>query len=127
MTEKTRLTSPQPPLDAMLLAIKKFLEQDIMPGLQGPPAFGMRMALRQLEAAAREAELAPDSQRREQKGLERLLQRSGELPELQRDLANLIRARQFRGDNVALRKHLEQGLHDDLRINNPKWLVTQDT
>ena len=113
-----------PPLDAMLLVIRRFLESDIVPGLQGPEAFGMRMVLRQLEIAAREIELAPAFLHAEHERLQILLDRHGELNALRKSLAALIRSRQFPGDQAALFAHLESCLQDDLRINNPKWLMS---
>gem|GEM_PF-1552026 len=113
-----------PPLDAMLLAIRRFLESDVMPGLRGPGAFGMRMVLRQLEIAAREIELAPAFRQAEHDRLQALLRRQGELHMLRSDLAGLIRAGQFSGDEAALVAHLEGCLQDDLSINNPQWLMS---
>ena len=106
----------------LLDAVRDFLIEEAMPGLERGPAFHARVAANALAIVARELALAPQSDAAEHTRLRTLCARDGTLADLNAALAQAIRAGQFDDDAQALLAHLRQTAREKLLIANPRYL-----
>ena len=109
--------------DAVTLvqAVRNFLLEQAMPRLAGHTQFHTRVAANVLGIVERELTLAAASERAEQQRLEALLGTSAELEELNRLLAQRIRAGEWTADDEELHAHLWSTTLEKLAVDNPRY------
>jgi hypothetical protein len=112
-----------PDATILLKAAVKYLEEEVMPKLDGYYRFQTRVTVNALNTVRRELEMRPAHAHAEAARLTAILGHHGEVEELSRELAERIRTGQIALDDPALRAHVRQSLEDALAINNPKWLT----
>ncbi len=112
------------PKAAILLeAAVKYLENELMPTLDGYHRFQTRVTVNVLNTMRRELELRGAQADAERSRLVAMLGHDGDVETLSVELAERIRAGAISIDDPALRTHVRQSLADALAINNPKWLT----
>lgn len=116
---------PQSTPDSTMLlqAAAKYLEQELMPTLDGYHRFKTRVTVNVLNTIRRELELRASQAASERERLTMLLGRDGDVEELSRELSERIRSGAIALDDRTLGSHIRQSLKDALAINNPKWLM----
>ncbi len=95
-----------PSRQALLEVALNYLEQELLPTLQGEHRFKTRVAVNALRITQREAQAPTPTQNQTQ----------------QLELAQQIRSGTLATDDPALRAYLRKSLREALAINNPKWL-----
>ena len=110
-----------PDATILLKAAIKYLEEELMPTLEGYHRFKTRVTANALSTVRRELELRRPQAEAERARLAAILGHDGEVEALSRELAERIRAGKIAIDDPALRTHVRQSLADALAINNPKW------
>lgn len=116
------MPTSRPPAADLVDAVREFLEREILPTLSGDRWFQCRVALNVLATVQRELALGPALDAQEGERLRALLGEEGSLDELNRRLAQRIRAGAMGEDRGDLIEHLRRTMADTLRINNPKWV-----
>jgi hypothetical protein len=110
-----------PDAATMLLAAARYLEDELMPTLDGYHRFKVRVTINVLNTLRRESELLPEQSRAERDRLRALVGHDGPTDDLSRELAAMIRAGKISIDDQSLRDHCRRVLGDALAIANPKW------
>lgn len=113
----------KPDATILLQAAVKYLEEELIPTLDGYYRFQTRVTANVLNTVRRELELRDRQASAEQQRLAAILGHDGEVEALSRELAERIRTNQIALDDPSLRAHIRQSLSDALTINNPKWLT----
>jgi hypothetical protein len=122
----------QPTAEALLRAVERFLERDVVPRLDGVPKFHARVAANVVAMVARELELEDAQLAGEWVRLGALLRDDGPLPParaerraglLERNEALVRRIREGEGDagpwRAALLEHLRLTVADKLAVARP--------
>ena len=117
------MAQDRPTAGELIEAIREFIDRDVMPELTGRKAFHVRVTLNVLATLQRELELAPDFDRAERDRLRQLLARDGSLAELNRALAEEIRAGRLDDRYKEVLDHLRQTVRDKLAIANPRHMA----
>jgi predicted transcriptional regulator len=112
-----------PDAPTLLKAAIKYLEDELMPTLDGYHRFKTRVTINVLSTIRRELELRDAQAISEHARLVSILGHDGDLEALSRELSECIRAGAIALDDPALRAHVRQSLADALTISNPKWLT----
>src|ERR1700733_1693735 len=112
-----------PDAKTLLVAATKYMEQELMPALDGYHRFKVRVTVNVLNTIRRELEMRGDQAKAEHERLVAILGHDGELETLSRELADRIREGEFSLDDERLRAHIKKSLSDALSIANPKWLT----
>jgi Domain of unknown function (DUF6285) len=112
-----------PDTTQLLKAAVKYLENELLPSLDGYHRFKTRVTANALGTVYRELTLRAAREVDEQKRLIGLLGHEGTVEELSGELCEKIRAGAFALDDPRLREHIRKSLSDALEINNPKWLT----
>jgi len=112
-----------PDAATMLKAAIKYLEEELMPTLEGYHRFQTRVTVNVLSTVGRELELRDGQAQSERARLVELVGHEGDAEALSRELAERIRSGAIALDDPALRAHVRQSLADALAINNPKWVT----
>ena len=107
-------------------AVATFLEQDVMPGLNGALRFQCRVAVNALRIVERELELAPGLNAEERSRLVRLLGTTGNLDDLNRELCRRVRDGVLSIDDPDLLAHLKQTIMGKASIDNPRYSGYRD-
>jgi hypothetical protein len=81
----------RPTAAELLEAVREFLEQDLMPAVEGRVQFHTRVAINALGMVERELRLGPGLDTAERERLAALLDHDAELPALNAELARRIR------------------------------------
>ncbi len=115
-----------PAATALLQASADYLEQELLPTLEGYHRFQTRIAVNVLRIALRETEQAPAHAAASRARLQDLLQRDGDAALLERELHDAIATGALPLDTPALVQHLRQSLRETLAINNPRWTAHED-
>jgi hypothetical protein len=118
------MAQDRPTASELLAAVADFLREEAIPALdRSDPRLGfqMRVAVNSLAILEREGRLGPAADARELARLERLLDRSDSLKELNRELARQLRAGERDERDAALMAHLDATIADKIAIANPKW------
>jgi hypothetical protein len=133
------MTQPRPTVEELLDAVRTFLEDDVLPTLDGRLRFHTRVAVNVLATVERELREGPSADARERAGLTRLLRhlgvdeppagtdadtRAGEddVTARGRALAAAIRRGTVDIDDPRLLGHLRRTARADVAIANPRWL-----
>lgn len=115
----------QPSAGAMLAAIATLLRNEIMPILDGRPAFQARVAANALDIVKRELEQAPAANAAEQERLVGLLGEDGDLEALNWMLCRRIAAGEITLATPGLEDHLWQTTLAKLAIDQPNYATYQ--
>jgi hypothetical protein len=119
-----RMPMPQslPDAPTLLGAAVKYLEDELLPALDGYHRFKTRVTINVLNVLRRELELRGAHAAAERKRLAAILGHDGEVEGLSIELSERIRSGAIDLNDSALRAHLRQSIADALAINNPKWI-----
>jgi hypothetical protein len=112
-----------PDATVILKAAVKYLEEELMPTLDGYHRFKTRVTLNAINLVRRELEMRETQAAAERVRLAMILGHDGDVELLSRELAERIRDGSISIDDPALRAHIRQSLSDALAVNNPKWLT----
>src|SRR5262249_52716023 len=107
--------------DELLTSIRDFLRDDVMTATRGRASFLSRVASNSLDIVLRELEIGPAHRDREQRGLERILGRSGNLDSLRWELVRGLRDGSIPLDLPGLADHLRQTVVDQVAIDQPRY------
>ncbi|MBI3758947.1 MAG: hypothetical protein HY269_04240 [Deltaproteobacteria bacterium] len=111
-----------PDAPTLLSAAVKYLEDELLPSLEGYHRFKTRVTANVLNTVRRELEMRGAQAEAERMRLIAILGHDGEVDALSLELSQRIRSGAIDLDDPALRAHLRQSVADALAINNPKWL-----
>ena len=111
-----------PDAPTLLDAAVKYLEDELLPALDGYHRFKTRVTINVLNVLRRELELRGAQAADERKRLAAILGHDGEIDALSTELSARIRSGAIDLNDPALRAHLRQSVADALAINNPKWI-----
>jgi hypothetical protein len=107
----------------LIAAVRTFLEQDVMPAVEGRVAFHTRVAVNALGMVEREWELGPQFEDEERARAAALLARPDDgARALEVELARAIRAGERSFEDAEVVGHVRATVRDKLRIANPKYL-----
>jgi hypothetical protein len=112
-----------PDAKTLLRAATKYMEDELMPTLNGYHRFKVRVTVNVLNTIRRELEMREGQASAEHERLVAILGHDGDVETMSRELAERIRKGDFSLDDERLRAHLRQSLSDALSIANPKWLT----
>ncbi len=112
-----------PEIKTLLVAATKYMEEELMPTLDGYHRFKTRVTVNVLNTIRRELELREGQAKAEHERLVAILGHDGDVETLSRELSERIRKGDFSLDDQRLRTHIKQSLSDALSIANPKWLT----
>lgn len=112
----------QPSASELVEAVRAFLEQRVLPELEGRTAFHARVAVNALAIVARELEHGPAARAAELIRLRALLAGTGDdVVALNRELCARIRAGELTLADPQLVEHLWQTVLAQLAIDQPKY------
>jgi hypothetical protein len=112
-----------PDAQTLLVAATKYMEDELMPTLNGYHRFKVRVTVNVLNTIRRELEMREGQAMAEHERLVAILGHEGDVETLSRELSERIRKGDFSLDDERLRTHIKQSLSDALSIANPKWLT----
>ena len=118
------MSQDRPTASELLAAIADLLRDEVTPVLDKAEqrlGFQMRVAVNSLAILEREARLGPAADAQERERRVKLLGREASLDELNRALADELRAGTRDERDPALMAHLEATVADKIAIANPKW------
>lgn len=118
------MSEHRPSPEELIGAVIEYLATTVRPALSGHARFESLISIRLLQIAAAEYELGPRMRERERQRLELLLGHDGEQPELEAELAGLVRSGGFDDgpERTALLDALRESARDQLEIANPGYL-----
>lgn len=116
----------RPTAAELIGAVATFVEQDVMPNLEGGLNFRCRVATNALRIIERELELAPDLDEAELKRLIELLGADGPLTDLNLELSERIRSGTISIDDPGLLDHLKRTTLGKASIDNPRYSGYRD-
>ena len=111
-----------PEAPTLLGAAVKYLEDELLPALDGYHRFKTRVTVNVLNMIRRELELRAAQAAGERSRLAAILGHDGDPDALSLELSQRIRSGAIDLNDPALRAHLRQSVADALAINNPKWI-----
>lgn len=108
------------PID-LVRTVAQTLREKLMPQLSGSSAFEARVAANALDLVARQLERVGTSDAAEMQRLESLLDRTGTLDELNRELCTRIADGRLAADDPNLKQHLWATTLDKLAVDQPTY------
>ena len=111
----------QPSALELLQAVRSFIQDQAIPRLEGRAAFHARIAVNALAILERGLEHGPGQDAAERQRLEALLDRTGGLDELNRELCRQIRAGEASLDTPGLAEHLRETTLAKLAVDQPRY------
>jgi hypothetical protein len=111
----------RPDMHELVVAVREFLERDVMPALEGRVAFHTRVAVNALGMVERELQEGAELAREEQARAARILGHAGPARDLERELAQRIRTGEFTLADAEVVAHVRATVRDKLRIANPRY------
>ena len=120
------MTQPRPTAAELVDAVRAFLDDDLLPDLQGRQRFHARVAVNVLGIVARELRDGPAATADERDRLAAWFAPGDEADsdELSRRLARAIRGGDLDIDDPDLLDHLRRTTASDLQIANPRYAPT---
>lgn len=116
------MTTFVPDAGRLVQASVDYLEQDLLPTLEGYHRFQLRVCVNALRIVARELEHGRALEDHEQQRLQQLLGQDGSVQDLNEELTHRLACGRMALDTNGLAEHLRSTLRDALRINNPAWI-----
>ncbi len=117
------MPSSIPDTPTLLGVAIKYLEDELMPELNGYYRFKTRVTINVLSTIRRELELHGQQSAEEHSRLVKLLGHEGGLSALSVELAEKIRSGAIAINDEQLRDHVRRSLQEALAVNNPNWLM----
>ena len=114
------MTQPRPTAAELVDAVRAFLEEDVMPALDGRLQFHTRVAVNVLATVGRELTAGPAADTAEAGRLTALLGHDGAADELAAELARAIRTGEVDIADPDLLAHLRATAAADVAIANPR-------
>ena len=105
----------------LIQAVRSFIDEQAIPRLDGRAAFHGRIAMNALSIVERGLELGPSLDAEERDRLESLLDRTGTLDELNRELCGRIRAGEIDLRTAGLAAHLRETTLAKLSVDQPRY------
>ena len=115
----------QPSPIELLQAVRSFIEEQAIPGLEGRAAFHARIAANALAIVERGLELGPEQRAAERGRLETLLGQPGGLDELNSELCRRIRSGEIDLETPGLAGHLRETTLAKLAVDQPRYAAYQ--
>lgn len=116
------MTQPRPSSDELLEAVRAFLDDELLPTLEGRLRFHTRVAVNVLDIVRRELADGPAADAAERDRLVALLGREGSLDELATVLAQGLRAGDVDPGDPHVLDHLRRTAATDVAIANPRYV-----
>jgi hypothetical protein len=116
------MTQDRPTAAELVIAVREFLERDVMAATEGRVQFHTRVAVNVLNTVARELELGDNCAERERARAAALLGHDGTVDDLERELAAAIRTGAVSDADPAVRSHVRETVREKLVIANPGYL-----
>jgi uncharacterized protein DUF6285 len=110
-----------PAAEDLVAVVAEFVRDEVLPRLDGRLAFEARVAANVLDLVGREMRLASQAQREEGLRLEALLDRTGPLDDLNRELCTRIRQGRLSLSTPGLLDHLRATTAAKLRVDQPGY------
>ena len=111
----------KPPPDEILGAVARLMRETLLPQTSGRSAFMLRVAANAVDLVQRQIALAALSDEEERARLTSLLQRDGELAELNAALCAAIESREIGGETPGLAEHLWATTLAKLAVDQPNY------
>ena len=111
----------EPSLDEIVTAVRRFLEEDAMPALEGRVAFHARVAANVLGIVERELALGDRARGEARERLRALLGHEGDDEVLERELCERIRSGEFDMTTPGLLGHLRATAMAKLAVDQPGY------
>jgi hypothetical protein len=112
----------RPTAAELIVAVREFLERDVMAATQGRVQFHTRVAVNALGMLERELTDGPRLAAAEHARAIALLGHDGDPADLERELAAGIRDGRFDDRLDRVRDHVRATVHDKLVVANPRYL-----
>ncbi len=106
----------------LLVAIREFVEHDVMPTVEGRVRFHSRVAVNALGMLERELDLGPELDAAERARLAGLLGHDDDVPALTRDLSHRIRDGSLDDRRAEVIAAVRASVRDKLLVSNPDYL-----
>ena len=116
------MTQDRPTARELVVAVREFLERDVMAATEGRVQFHTRVAVNVLNTVAREIELGDELTAAEQGRARVLLGHDADAATLERELAAAIRSGAVDDRLDAVRAHVRETVREKLLIANPGYL-----
>jgi hypothetical protein len=116
------MTQDRPTAGDLVIAVREFLERDVLAATDGRVRFHTRVAVNVLNIVARELELGEGLAEAETERAAALLGHSGEPRDLERELAVAIRSGALDARLPEVRAHVRATVREKLLIANPGYL-----
>lgn len=116
------MTQDRPTAGDLVIAVREFLERDVMAATDGRVQFHTRVAVNVLNIVARELELGVGLARAETERAATLLGHDGDPRDLERELAAAIRSGALDNQLPEIRAHVRATVREKLLIANPGYL-----
>jgi len=116
------MTQDRPTAAELVVAVREFLERDVMAATEGRVQFHTRVAVNVLNTVARELELGDELTAAEQRRARVLLGHDADAATLERELAAAIRSGAVDDRLDAVRAHVRETVREKLLIANPAYL-----
>ena len=116
------MTQDRPTAGDLVIAVREFLERDVMAATDGRVQFHTRVAVNVLNIVARELELGESLARAETERATALLGHDGDPRDLERELAAAIRSGALDSQLPDVRAHVRATVREKLLIANPGYL-----
>jgi adenosine/AMP kinase len=112
----------RPTADELIVAVREFLERDVMPVVDGRTAFHLRVAMNVLNIVERELTVGEAVADQERNRLITIVGHDGDLESLRREAATQIRTGALDDRFDEILGLLTETARDSLAVNNPKYL-----
>lgn len=112
----------RPTAAELIVAVREFLERDVMPAIDGRSGFHLRVAVNVLNIVERELTIGEEVDERERGRLSTIVGHDGDLESLRREAATQIRAGALDDRFAEILELLIDTARDSLAVNNPKYL-----
>jgi len=119
--EALTLSATMPSSTELLESVRDFMRTEVMAETAGRTQFLSRVAANSLDIVLRELQLGPEHQRREQAGLQQLLEITGGLEALRQKLALALRNGEMALDHPGLAQFLRDSVVGQIAIDQPKY------
>ena len=116
------MPTDRPNAAELVEAVREFLEDHVSPNVEGQLAFHARVAANALAIVERTYSLGEAMDAAELERLKDLLDKDGNLPELNAVLCRAIRAGEMDNQRGALLEHLRLTAEDKITLANPRYL-----
>ncbi len=111
----------RPTCRELVEAVREFLERDLLPEVDGPLSFQIRVSINVVKIIERELASGDAADEAERERLHGLLGRDGTREELNRALCQQLRSKERDPEDPRLIEHLKKTTMAKLSIDNPSY------